>query len=150
MASLPSVVLRTVLLQVKHQGQGRQDDLLACSRVSRAWHSATIPVLHGTIALDVPLLKQFTQHYPIDKCGDCIRSLTVRLEGDGCLERHPSGEQQPHPELRERLQSLAPMVRKMVKLTNFSVAAGTIRSFFVSRHGPQRAAGLPSSDLHWS
>lgn len=123
MDTLMSVVTRVFLQQVKHQAQGRRKELFACSRISKDRHHAALPILYGIVSLDIPLLKRFIENFRIGKYVGYIRSLTFSIDGDEGLQRHPSGDPVPHPELRERLQCLATMVREMGNFDSLSVVA---------------------------
>ena len=121
MADLPAVVLRLVLVHVKLNGSDTQRrDLLACSLVNKAWHHASTPCLYGIIALDIPRLGSFTQSVSAGKYAPSILSLTLRMERDAELCRHPSGEQVPHPTLSQRLRHLVPLLSQMTNLNAFS------------------------------
>lgn len=114
MDSLPFVVLRAILIEVKVGSNGRSKDLLACSLVSRAWHHAAIPLLHGIIALTIPQADHFTQSFNVEKYAGHIISLTLRLDSKptrvGTLD-----------EICNIFLRLAPILKHMTGLLYFSL-----------------------------
>ena len=133
MGPLPLIALRSVLLHVRHHGQGRVADLLTCALVNRAWHDAAMPILCGIISLDLDRVKEFTRVFAVERRGRYVRSLTLRIQGDTALSRDPSNGKAPHPDLRALVQRLVPMLKDMGNLACFSVVAAPTGICFFSR-----------------
>ena len=75
MGPLPLIALRSILLHVRHQGQGHVADLLTYALVNRAWHDAAMPILYGIVSLDLIRLKLFTR-IPLWKDKDATYGLS--------------------------------------------------------------------------
>ncbi|KAF4451938.1 F-box domain containing [Fusarium albosuccineum] len=114
MDSLPFVVLRSILLHVKPNDKGDQNDLCACSLVSQAWHHATTPFLYGIIALDIPRMYRFVQSFDAEKYAGYVVSFTL-LPSNRPLsdDRHSSV-----------FQRLVPLLKRMTSLLYFSFYRG--------------------------
>ncbi|KAJ3544741.1 hypothetical protein NM208_g2896 [Fusarium decemcellulare] len=114
MDSLPFVVLRSILLHVKPNDKGDQNDLCACSLVSQAWHHATTPFLYGIIALDIPRMYRFVQSFDAEKYAGYVVSFTLLPSNRPLSDDRHSGV----------FQRLVPLLKRMTSLLYFSFYRG--------------------------
>ena len=82
---LPNDVVIEILTQLKRVSDTPQD-LASCSRVNKAWHDATTPLLYGNVALNNANVFRFCDGRVKEQYAANIRSISVSVKPHFALE----------------------------------------------------------------
>ena len=82
---LPNDVVIEILTQLKRVSDTPQD-LASCSRVNKAWHDATTPLLYGNVALNNANILSFCDGRVKEQYAANIRSISVSVKPHYALE----------------------------------------------------------------
>lgn len=118
MNPLSNDILSLILTQVRSGGSGN-DDILACLRVSKAWHRIGSPIFYRHIVLDNSRMDPFHNSFRLD-CGPQVQTLTLLISSEG---RHlVDGNPKPHPGLDAKIRRTIPLLKQLDNLVSFSLS----------------------------